>query len=89
MCMDSLVVVFPLRKIESHEELVFVQPAEPSGRLLDFDTVSVEGGPLVGSIAWQEGVLGSGHGGKEEDVFARKFCEKLEGLLVEIAECGL
>jgi hypothetical protein len=62
MCMDLWVVLFPLKKIESYEEL-FVQLAEPSVRLLGFDTVSVEGGPLVVSITCQGGVFGVSHGG--------------------------
>jgi hypothetical protein len=75
--------------MESYEELVFVQPAKAPGRLLDLDAVSVEGGPLVVSITWQEGILGVGHGGEEENRFIKKTCGKLEDLLIEVAEGGL
>jgi hypothetical protein len=67
------------------ERLLFSQPAKASGSLLDFNTVSIGGGPLVLSVTWQRGVLSLGDG-KEEDGFARKVGGKLEGLLVEIAE---
>jgi hypothetical protein len=58
------------------EKLLFSQPAKASGSLLDFNVVSVEGGPLVVSVTWQRGVLGVGEG-EEEDGFVRKVSEKL------------
>lgn len=42
------------------EKLVFSQPAKASGSLLDFNVVSVAGGPLVLTVTWQKGVLGVG-----------------------------
>jgi hypothetical protein len=69
------------------EKLLFSQPAKASGSLLDFNAVSVEGGPLVLTVTWQRGVLGVGD--REEDGFVGKVCGKLEGLLGEFAEGGL
>ncbi|KAI4756908.1 hypothetical protein E4T52_09077 [Aureobasidium sp. EXF-3400] len=70
------------------EKLMFSQPAKASGSLLDFNAVSVEGGPLVLTITWQKGVLGVGDAKEEED-FVRSVCGKLEESLAEIANGGL
>jgi hypothetical protein len=67
------------------EKLLFSQPAKASGSLLDFNVVSVEGGPLVVSVTWQRGVLWLADE-RDEDDFVRKAGGKLEGLLVEVAE---
>jgi hypothetical protein len=68
----------------SIERLVFSQPAKASGSLLDFNAVSVAGGPMVVSVTWQRGVLGVGDG-REEDGFIERMCRKLEGLLTKVA----
>lgn len=69
------------------EKLVFSQPAKASGSLLDFNVVSVKGGPLVLTVTWQKGVLGVGDAGEEME-FVGRVCRKLEGSLVEVAESG-
>jgi hypothetical protein len=60
----------------SIENLVFSQPANASGSLLNFNAVSVADGPLVVSVTWQRGVLGRGIG-SEEDGLVRRVCGKL------------
>lgn len=66
------------------EKLVFSQPAEASGSLLNFNPVSLKGGPLTMTITWQLGVLGLAEG-SDEAAFVRKVSSKLESLLREIA----
>jgi hypothetical protein len=72
----------------SIEKLVFSQPAKASGSLLDFNAVSVAGGPMVVNVTWQRGVLSIGDG-REEDGFVRKVCGRLQSLIVDVAEGGL
>jgi hypothetical protein len=72
----------------SIEKLVFSQPAKASGSLLDFNPVSVNGGPLVMTITWQLGVLGLSEG-MGEAAFVRKVCSKLESSIREIAAVPL
>jgi len=66
------------------EKVVFSQPAKASGSLLDFNPVSLKGGPLVMTITWQRGVLGLEEG-SDETAFVRKVSLKLESLIREIA----
>lgn len=75
------------RSLLAMEKLVFSQPAKASGSLLDFNVVSVKGGPLVVSVTWQKGVLGVGDEGEEEK-FVEMLCANLESSLGEIAENG-
>jgi hypothetical protein len=66
------------------EKVVFSQPAKASGGLLDFNPVSLKGGPLAMTITWQRGVLGLADGDDETE-FVRKISSKLESLIQEIA----
>lgn len=70
------------------EKLVFSQPAEASGSLLNFNPVSLKGGPLAMTVTWQRGVLGLA-GGSDETAFVRKVSLKLESLIREIADGSL
>jgi len=66
------------------EKVLFSQPAKASGGLMDFNPVSLEGGPLAMTLTWQRGVLGLADGDDETD-FVRKVSSKLESLIREIA----
>jgi hypothetical protein len=68
----------------SIEKLIFSQPAKASGSLLDFNPVSVRGGPLTMTVTWQLGVLGLEEG-REEAIFVKNVCSKLESSIREIA----
>jgi hypothetical protein len=70
------------------EKLVFSQPAKASGSLLDFNAVSVDGGPLIVTVTWQKGVLSVGDE-REEREFVGRVCGKLENSLFEAARRGL
>jgi hypothetical protein len=72
----------------SIEKIVFSQPAKASGSLLDFNPVSVKGGPLVMTVTWQLGVMGLSEG-MEEMAFVRTVCSKLESSIREIAAVPL
>lgn len=67
----------------SIERAVFSQPAKAAGSLLDFNPVSVKGGPLSMTVTWQLGVLDL-PGGADETTFVRKVCSKLESSINEI-----
>ena len=66
------------------EKVVFSQPAEASGSLLNFNPVSLKGGPLAMTITWQRGVLDLTEG-DDETAFVRRVSSKLESLIREIA----
>lgn len=66
------------------EKVVFSQPAKAEGSLLDFNAVSLKGGPLALTITWQRGVLDLAEG-DDETAFVRKVSSKLESLIREIA----
>lgn len=70
------------------EKVVFSQPANASGALLNFNPVSVKGGPLVMTVTWQRGVLDLAEG-EDEDTFVRKVCSVLEADIRELAELAL
>lgn len=70
------------------ERVVFSQPAKAAGSLLDFNPVSVKGGPLSMTVTWQRGVLDLPEG-VEESAFERKVSSKLEALIREIAAVPL
>jgi hypothetical protein len=72
----------------SIEKMVFSQPAKASGSLLDFNPVSLEGGPLAITITWQRGVLDLSEG-SDETAFVRNVFLKLESLIREIAAVSL
>ena len=66
------------------EKAVFSQPGAAAGALLNFNPVSLKGGPLSVTITWQLGVLDLADG-DDETVFVRKVSSKLESLIREIA----
>jgi hypothetical protein len=66
------------------EKVVFSQPAKAEGSLLDFNAVSLKGGPLAMTITWQRGVLDLAEG-EDETAFVEKVSSKLESLMREIA----
>jgi hypothetical protein len=66
------------------EKVVFSQPAKAEGSLLDFNAVSLKGGPLAVTITWQRGVLDLAEG-DDETAFVGKVSSKLESLIREIA----
>lgn len=66
------------------EKAVFSQPGAAAGALLNFNPVSIKGGPLAVTITWQLGVLGLSEG-DDETAFVRKVSSNLESLICEIA----
>lgn len=76
------------RACVSIEKVIFSQPAKATGSLLDFNAVSVKGGPLVMTVTWQLGVLGLPTG-MEEKALVKNVCSKLESLICEIADMPL
>jgi len=66
------------------EKTFFSQPANAAGACLNFNCVSTKGGPLVGTVTWQRGVLGLGEG-KDEGGFVRRVCGRVGGLVEELA----
>ena len=66
------------------EKALFSQPGAAAGSLLNFNPVSVKGGPLAMTITWQLGVLDLAEG-DDETAFVRKVSSKLESLIREIA----
>jgi hypothetical protein len=72
----------------SIEKVVFSQPAKATGSLLDFNPVSLKGGPLAMTITWQFGVLGLAEE-SDETAFVRRVASKLESLVREVAAVPL
>ncbi|KAM0719503.1 hypothetical protein Q7P37_003632 [Cladosporium fusiforme] len=67
----------------SIERAVFSQPAKATGSLLDFNPVSIKGGPLALTITWQLGVLGLREG--TETAFVKSVGAKVKSAIYEIA----
>lgn len=66
------------------EKVIFAQPANAAGALLNFNIVSTKNGPLVMTVTWQLGVLGLEHERKEPK-FVRGICWNIERYLNELA----
>ena len=66
------------------EKALFSQPGAAAGSLLNFNPVSVKGGPLAMTITWQLGVLDLAEG-DDETAFVRKVASKVDSLIREIA----
>jgi hypothetical protein len=66
------------------EKALFSQPGAAAGSLLNFNPVSVKGGPLAMTITWQLGVLDLADG-DDETVFVKKVSSKLDSLIRETA----
>lgn len=67
------------------EKAVFSQPATASGALLNFNPVSVQGGPLVMTVTWQRGVLDLVEG-QDETTFVREICSRIEAEIRVLAQ---
>ncbi|KAI4716128.1 hypothetical protein E4T48_07690 [Aureobasidium sp. EXF-10727] len=70
------------------EKVIFAQPAKASGSLLNFNVVSIEGGPLVMTVTWQLEVLGLSEK-SDETAFVRSVCSKLESSIFDVAATTL
>ena len=64
------------------EKLIFSQPANATGSALNFNVVSLKGGPMVISLTWQVGALGI----IDEADFAKRVCSIIKSEFERFSE---
>jgi hypothetical protein len=70
------------------EKTIFSQPANAAGACLNFNLVTIKGGPLFMTVTWQEGVLDVGDVVHEHE-FVRDVCSRIEKDIDELTTAPL